>query len=144
MNNMRNFIIFFLLYSTYICGFSQEEINTNKELTRFTFVPTKVLIEKAKEENGIVKITEKGDTIIATKTWIVMRNNSYENKEFTRTVTKGDNKNINYSLNKKRNHLFQLPTKDLIQITKEQNGTIEITENGDTILTTRTFKIIKK
>jgi bifunctional ADP-heptose synthase (sugar kinase/adenylyltransferase) len=139
--------VFFLLItfniSTWV--FSQESTSVKNDQPFFTLTPTKTLIEMAQQQNGVVEITDKGDTTIATKTWKVVRRNTNENREITKTLieTNDTNKNVNYAIHKKANSLSTIPTKTLIEMAQQQNGVVEITDKGDTIIATKTWKVVR-
>jgi predicted PilT family ATPase len=143
---MKQIFLLTLTFTFIIPVFSQENISANKKQNFSVNISTQKLIELARQQNGIVEFTDNGDTIIATKTWRVLRKNTSTNEEFTKDLNKKDEKNkiSAKSIYTNNNNLSQIPIKDLIKIAQEQNGIIEITETGDTIITTKNWKIVKE
>ena len=143
---MKQIFLLTLTFTFIIPVFSQENISANKKQNFSVNISTQKLIELARQQNGIVEFTDNGDTIIATKTWRVLRKNTSTNEEFIKDLNKKDEKNkiSAKSIYTNNNNLSQIPIKDLIIIAQEQNGIIEITETGDTIITTKNWKIVKE
>jgi len=143
---MKQIFLLTLTFTFIIPVFSQENASANKKQNFSVNISTQKLIELARQQNGIVEFTDNGDTIIATKTWRVLRKNTSTNEEFIKDLNKKDEKNkiSAKSIYTNNNNLSQIPIKDLIKIAQEQNGIIEITETRDTIITTKNWKIVKE